>query len=113
MTTLRQLLVLPVATLATLIAGTASAAPSDIACGSVTTVQRRIVEHADLGMNELRSYVHMTDRIYGISMPDVQQSLDTWRASVNCQIDAAARKAQDVARAQQDAAPEMIRSASR
>ena len=54
-------------------------------CKSVTSVQRRIVERADQGIESLRAFVGMTKFIYGVDMIDVQASLDTWRAAVECQ----------------------------
>ena len=58
-------------------------------CKSVTQLQRRIVERADQGIDSLRSFVHMTEFVHGVGMEDVRQSLDGWRAAVECQQQAA------------------------
>jgi len=65
----------------------AQAAP---ACGSVTPVERRIVEHANGDLESLRSYVWMTDIVHHVNMVDVRQHLDQWRATVDCRNQAAA-----------------------
>ncbi len=114
MNTLRQTIALPLVAISVLCAASATAAPSGTACGSVNPVQRRIVEHANLGMSELRSYVRMTGMIHGISMVEVRESLDTWRAALNCQNEAAvAKAAEERAGTQEVAQPETVRSASR
>jgi len=60
-------------------------------CPSVSHLQVRIVEHADQGMSQLTSFVHMTHLIYGIDMTEVRASLETWRAAAACQVEAAAK----------------------
>ena len=65
----------------------AQAAP---ACGSVTPVERRIVEHANGDLESLRSYVWRTDIVHHVNMVDVRQHLDQWRAAVDCRNQAAA-----------------------
>ena len=71
-------------------------------CKSVTSVQRRIVEKADQGIGSLRAFVGMTKFIYGVDMVDVQDSLDTWRAAVQCQqVAQAAAEAEAVAKVAQ------------
>ena len=64
-------------------------------CGSITNVQRHIVERADQGMAALHDYVRMTALIHGIGMAEVADSIDTWRATVRCrdEVVAAAAKA--------------------
>lgn len=61
------------------------------ACPSVTSVQRRIVEHASGDdMDVLRSFVWKTAIVYRINMVDVRNNLDNWRSAVECQHQAAA-----------------------
>jgi len=74
---------------ATLVSSAAFAKDDANSCPSVTRVQRKIVEHADQGMESLRSYVWLTSRVYGIDMLEVKESLDNWRAAVACQEQAA------------------------
>ena len=75
-------------------------------CGSVSNLQRRVVEHADLGMGSLRDFVHMTQFIHGLGMETVKESLDTWRASVVCQKEVAAAAAAAATTAQASEAAE-------
>ena len=70
---------------ATLVSSAAVAKEDATACPSVTHVQRKLVEHADQGMESLRSYVWRTTSVYGIEMTDVKASIDGWRAAVACQ----------------------------
>ena len=80
---------------ATLACVSAQAAP---ACGSVSPIERRIVDRADNGeVDALRVFVQRTSIIYGVDMIDVRDHLDQWRASVECQ--------KQVAAAQKQAAP--------
>ena len=68
-------------------------------CGFVSGIQKRVVEHADQGIDSLRGYITMERNVSGLGMEDVKESLDKWRASVNCQKEvAAAAAAQNVAR---------------
>jgi hypothetical protein len=53
-------------------------------CESVTSVQRRIVEKADQGIESLRTFVWMTNIVHGVPMSEVSDSLDAWRAAVAC-----------------------------
>jgi len=53
-------------------------------CGSLTKLERRIVDKANRGMPELRRFVSMTHFIYGVDMIDVTESLDKWRANATC-----------------------------
>ena len=68
----------------------AQAAP---ACGSVKFVERRIVEHGNGDIESLRAYVHMTSFVYHVSMAEVRDNLDKWRAAVDCLDRAAAQSA--------------------
>jgi hypothetical protein len=54
-------------------------------CRSVSNVQKQIVERAAEGMDSLRSYVWTTNFVYGIRMVEVRDSLDQWRAAIDCQ----------------------------
>lgn len=75
----------------TLLASTAShAQDAQRACGSVTLLQRRIVERADEGIESLRSFVWTARVVHGIGMEDVRTGLDNWRATVICQKEVAA-----------------------
>ena len=78
--------------------GTAWADPVDAGCGSVTGVQRQIVDRADQGMARLQGYMRITRGVHGIAMADVAGSLDAWRATVRCQEAVAAAKASRTAR---------------
>jgi hypothetical protein len=93
MNAINRKLFLSIGAVAALGCGAAWAEPSAAICGSVTSVERRIVEHADQGMGSLRSFVGMTTVVHGIDMWDVKESLDSWRAAVRCQDDVAAAKA--------------------
>jgi hypothetical protein len=73
--------------------GAAWAGPAPTDCGTVTGVQRRIVEHADEGWTALRSFVQLTTVVHGINMTEVRGSLDTWRATVACRKEVAAAQA--------------------
>jgi len=53
-------------------------------CKPLSSVQKRIVDKADHGIDELRNFVWMTHLIYGIGMLDVAESLDGWRAAASC-----------------------------
>ncbi|MFL6698069.1 MAG: hypothetical protein ACJ8GJ_12940 [Vitreoscilla sp.] len=84
----------------TLLASSASQA-QDVqpACGSVTSLQKRVVERADQGIESLRSFVWTARVTHGIEMEDVRTGLDTWRAALTCQKEAAAAAAAAVAKA--------------
>jgi hypothetical protein len=77
-----------------LLASTASQAQdAQHTCGSVTFLQKRIVERADQGIEPLRDFVWSRRGTYGIGMEDVKTGLDTWRANVSCQKEVAAAAA--------------------
>ena len=78
------------------------------ACGTVTPVERRIVDRANGEVESLRSFVGLTAIVYGINMIDVRENLDKWRAAVDChnQVAAAERAAQVAAAAEARAADE-------
>jgi hypothetical protein len=85
-----------------LLAGaSAQAAP---ACGTVTPVERRIVDRANGEVESLRSFVGLTAWAYGINMIDVRDNLDKWRAAVEChaQVAAAERARQQAGAAAAD-----------
>ena len=86
---------------ATLASGAAFAGDDATSCPSVTHVQRKIVEHADQGMDSLRSYVWRTNVVYGIGMNDVKESIDGWRAAIACkeQVARAAAKVEVASKA--------------
>lgn len=65
------------------------------ACQPITNVQKRIVEKANLDMESLRSFVWMTNFVYGIDMAEVRGSLDSWRAAVACHKQQVARAAEE------------------
>jgi hypothetical protein len=78
-------------------------------CGSVTSLQKRVVERADQGIESLRSFVWTARVTHGIGMQDVIAGLDRWRAAVNCQKDvAAAAAAADMAKASTPAPAEPV-----
>ena len=49
-------------------------------CEGLGHAQKRVVEHSYQGVDALRRYVFITRPVYGISMVDVVESLDRWRA---------------------------------
>ena len=65
----------------------AQAAPS---CGSVTPLERRIVERANDDVGALRTFVRLTAIVHGVNMVDVRDNIDQWRAAVDCSKVAAA-----------------------
>ena len=78
----------------TLLACTASQAQdAQRTCGSVTFLQKRIVDRADQGIETLRAFVWSRRGTYGIGMEDDKAGLDTWRAAVVCQKEGAAAAA--------------------
>jgi hypothetical protein len=84
---------------ALLACGSAQAAPG---CDSVSSFERRVVEHADGDVGELRAYVVRNTMTHGGDMWEVQRKLDQWRSAVECRKfaeAAAAARAADVARA--------------
>jgi hypothetical protein len=92
--------------------GGAWADSSDAGCGSVSGVQRKIVERADEGMAPLQGYMRITRGVHAVDMADVAGSLDAWRATVRCQEAVAA--AQPSARdAVASAGPDTLRTAGR
>ncbi len=85
MRTIQQTAFLALLAVATAIACDAAIAGDGVpACPYVSSIQRRIVEHADQGMDSLRGYVWGTERTFGINMDDVRNNLDSWRAAVQC-----------------------------
>jgi hypothetical protein len=91
---------------ATLACVSAQAAP---ACGSVSPIERRIVDRADNGeVDALRAFVRRTSIIYGVDMIDVRDSLDQWRAAIECQKQVAAAEKPAAPVAQADATPTVV-----
>jgi hypothetical protein len=83
---------------ASLVCGTALAGDGAQTCPQVSGIQRRIVEHADEGMDSLRGYVWGTQITYGIGMNEVRTHLDDWRGAVECRKELARAEAKiDVA----------------
>ena len=72
----------------------AQAAPS---CGSVTPLERRIVERANDDVGSLRTFVRLTAIVHGVNMVDVRDNIDQWRAAVECSKVAAAAPPSDQA----------------
>ena len=68
------------------------AAETAASCQSLTFVQRRVVEHADQGVDSLRQYLFITRGTHNLYMMDVATQLDVWRAKARC-----AEKAADAA----------------
>jgi hypothetical protein len=93
MNAISQKLFLSIGTVAALGCSAAWADPSAATCGGVTSLQRRVVEHADEGMSSLHGFVQTMNIVHGLDMTEVKESLDTWRAAVTCQKEAAAAKA--------------------
>jgi hypothetical protein len=90
---------------ALLACGSAQAAPG---CDSVSSFERRVVEHADGDVGELRAYVVRNTMTHGGDMWEVQRKLDQWRSAVECRkfaAAAAAAKEVDVAKAGGTTAP--------
>jgi len=87
----------------------AQAAPAT--CGTVTPVERRIVERANMGdIDSLRGFVGVTSFVHGIDMVDVRAHLDAWRAAVAChdQLAAAQAAAEPAPAAPAAAAPALV-----
>jgi hypothetical protein len=71
----------------------AQAAP---VCGSVSPVERRIVDHANGDVDSLRAFVWQTAIVHRVDMIDVRQNLDKWRSAIDCRNQAAAAAAASV-----------------
>ena len=65
------------------------AADTATACGSLTFVQRHVVEKADQGVDALRQYIFITRGTHNLYMMDVALLLDGWRAKARCAEQAA------------------------
>lgn len=70
--------------------GTSFAADAQISCSGLGHAQQRVLEHADQGIDALRRYVIITRPVHGISMVEVAESIDGWRAKAQCSVKAAA-----------------------
>lgn len=53
-------------------------------CKALSSLQQRIVDKADQGIDALRRFVWRTRPIYDIDMLDIAESLDGWRAAASC-----------------------------
>ena len=84
---------------------TSQAQDAQRACGSVTSLQKRVVERADQGVESLRSFVWRVRVVHGVDMEDVRSGLDAWRATVTCQKEVAAAAAAAAVANAQTAAP--------
>ena len=73
--------------------GASQAQQAQTPCGSVTPMERRIVEHADQDVDALRSFVWSRRGVSGIDMSIVADSLEAWRAAVDCRRQVAAAAA--------------------
>jgi hypothetical protein len=73
--------------------GASQAQQAQRTCGSLTPMERRIVDRADQEVESLRSFVWSRRGVSGIDMSIVADSLDAWRATVDCQKQVAAAAA--------------------
>jgi hypothetical protein len=69
---------------------TSIAAEQGVTCSGLGYAQRRVLENAYQGVDALRRYVIITRSVHQMSMADVVESLDDWRAKANCTKDIAA-----------------------
>ena len=69
---------------------TSFAADAQVSCSGLGHAQQRVLENADQGIDVLRRYVIITRPVHGISMVEVAESIDTWRAKAQCSVKAAA-----------------------
>jgi hypothetical protein len=60
------------------------AADLKVTCTGLGYAQRRVLEHSFEGVDALRRYVIITRPVLQISMVDVMESLDDWRANARC-----------------------------
>jgi hypothetical protein len=60
------------------------AADLRVACTGLGYAQRRVLEHSFEGVDTLRRYVTITRPVLQISMVEVMESLDDWRANARC-----------------------------
>jgi len=61
------------------------AAPAKAAdCVPLTQLQQRIVDKSEQGVVALRRFVERTRMIHQLSMYDIAESLDAWRAVSTC-----------------------------
>lgn len=71
------------------------AADAPASCGTLDVAKRRILEHADQGVDQLRRYVEITQSVYRINMRDVVESIDVWRVQARCEAQATAAAARE------------------
>ena len=53
-------------------------------CDPLSSVQKRVVAKAQVGVEALRDYVYITRGVHALNMMDIAQSLDGWLASAHC-----------------------------
>ncbi|HEY1392771.1 MAG TPA: hypothetical protein VFV25_05320, partial [Methylibium sp.] len=67
-----------------------------VACGSPVAysgLQKRLLEHAAQGVDQLRNYVYITRGIYQLNMTDIGDWMDDWRqAQAHCTVSLAQDK---------------------
>jgi hypothetical protein len=51
---------------------------------ALTSLQRRLVDKADQGVDSLRAFIVRTRTIHQLDMLDVAESLGAWRAAAEC-----------------------------
>ena len=83
------------AALAAILIAPSFAADAPASCGQLDVAKRRVLEHADQGVDQLRRYVEITQSVYRLTMRDVVESIDTWRAQARCADQAAAATAHE------------------
>lgn len=64
--------------------GSTLAADTVIVCTGLDYAQKRVLEHSYHGVDTLRRYVIITRPVHQLSMVDVVESLDAWRAKAKC-----------------------------
>lgn len=63
---------------------TSVAAEESVTCTGLRHAENRVLERSYQGVDALRRYVLITRPVHQISMVDVAQSLDEWRAKAQC-----------------------------
>lgn len=80
-------------------AATSLAAEQGVSCTGLGHAEKRVLEHAHQGIDALRRYVIITRPVHGLSMVDIVESLDDWRAKAQCTRKLAAEAPAAVAQA--------------
>lgn len=65
-------------------------ADQEVSCTGLGYGPRRVLEHSFQGVDALRRYVLITRPVHHVSMVDVVESLDEWRAKAQCTVKTAA-----------------------